>query len=155
MLCGGTMAEGWACYATDLAAEAGLLTPLEEYAEAHGRVRMAARAVVDVALHHGEMTLEDAARFYESRGWPPAGARTEAVKNSMYPATALMYLVGTDTIHRLRAEVARRTGSDFDLRHFHDDFLAHGSIPVSLVAEQMLHAAEGVSGTDGRERPQC
>ncbi|NJD20429.1 MAG: DUF885 domain-containing protein, partial [Gemmatimonadetes bacterium] len=33
MLCGGTMAEGWACYATDLVAEHGGLTPLEAYAE--------------------------------------------------------------------------------------------------------------------------
>ena len=29
LFCGGTMAEGWACYATDLMSEAGFLTPLE------------------------------------------------------------------------------------------------------------------------------
>jgi uncharacterized protein (DUF885 family) len=141
MLCAGTMAEGWACYATDLAAEAGLLTPLEEYAEAHGRVRAAARAIVDVSLHQGEMTLDDAARYYESKGWSAAAARSEAVKNSMVPGGALMYLMGTDTIHRLRAETARRSGPDFDLRDFHDTFLSWGSVPVSLVAEEMLEGA--------------
>ena len=37
LFCGGTMAEGWACYATDLMGEAGFLTPLERYAEAQSR----------------------------------------------------------------------------------------------------------------------
>ncbi|MFC1661764.1 DUF885 family protein, partial [Gemmatimonadota bacterium] len=47
MFCGGTMAEGWACYATDLMSEAGALSPLEQLAELRGRTRMCARAVVD------------------------------------------------------------------------------------------------------------
>ncbi len=51
MFCGGTMAEGWACYATDLMEEVGFLTPLEQLAEAHTRLRMAGRAFVDVRLH--------------------------------------------------------------------------------------------------------
>ena len=138
MHCGGTMAGGWACYATGLAAEAGMLTPLEEYGEVRERVRMAARAVVDVCLHLGEMTLEDAAGFYEVRaGMSAAAARAEAVENSMFPGMALIDQMGADTIHRLRAETARRTGPDFDLRRFHDTFLSHGSIPVSLIAEEM------------------
>src|SRR5262249_7123665 len=64
--CGGTMAEGWACYATDLMAEAGFLTPLERYAERHTRVRMCARAVVDVRLHQGRLSLEAAADYYRA-----------------------------------------------------------------------------------------
>ena len=102
---------------------------------------MAARAIVDVRLHHGEMTLDEATAFYEERaGMSPAGARGEAVKNSMFPGAALMYLMGTDTIHALRAERARALGPDFDLRAFHDDFLSYGSIPVTLIADQMTEA---------------
>jgi len=141
MFCGGTMAEGWACYATDLAGEAGALTPLERYAEVHGRVRMAVRAVVDVRLHRGEMTLDQAAALYQERAGMGAGAaRGEAVKNSMFPGTALMYLMGTDAIHRLRRETERRLGSKFDLRAFHDELLSYGSIPVSLIAEDMTRS---------------
>ena len=47
LFCGGTMAEGWACYATGLMDEFGFLTPLEHYAQIHARLRMAARAIVD------------------------------------------------------------------------------------------------------------
>jgi uncharacterized protein (DUF885 family) len=136
LFCGGTMAEGWACYATDLMGEVGFLTPLERYAERHGRLRMAARALADVRLHHGQWTLAATTRFYEQQvGMPPAAARNEAVKNSMFPATALMYLMGTDAIHGLRRELATRPG--FTLRSFHDQLLSFGSVPVTLVAEAM------------------
>lgn len=145
MFCGGTMAEGWACYATDLVAEFGGLTPLEEYAEVHSRVRMAARAVVDVRLHQGRFTLDEAADYYARHaGMPAAAALGEAVKNSMFPGAAVMYIMGTDAIHALRAEVEARLGGDFSLRRFHDDFLAHGSVPVALAAEEMLRAMDHV-----------
>ncbi len=136
MLCGGTMAEGWACYATELMDEIGFLTPLESYAERHTRLRMACRALVDLRLHSGRMTLDQAAALYQERaGMSPDSARAEAVKNSMFPGAALMYLFGTDAIHELRRELSERPG--FDLRAFHDTFLSHGSIPVALIAREM------------------
>jgi uncharacterized protein (DUF885 family) len=64
-------------------------------------------------------------------------AQGEAVKNSMFPGTALMYLVGTDLIHNLRRDLEARLGPAFDLQRFHDRFLSHGSVPVSLIAESM------------------
>jgi hypothetical protein len=142
MFCSGTMAEGWACYATQLMAEHGFLTPLEEFGEAHADLRMAARAVVDVRLHRGEITLDEAARFYAERtAMSSAAAHGEAVKNSMFPGAALMYLMGRDTILELRADLQRGLGSRFNLRQFHDRFLSFGSIPVALVADIMRQQA--------------
>jgi hypothetical protein len=142
MFCGATMAEGWACYATDLIAEAGGLTPLEQYAEYRGRVRMCARAIVDVELHHGRMTLEQAAAFYvATAGMNSAAAEAEAVKNSMFPAAALIYLIGTDLIHDLRADLMQTLGDRFTLRRFHDAFLSYGSLPVRLVSDEMRRRA--------------
>ena len=68
----------------------------------------------------------------------PDAAHNEVVKNSMFPATGLMYLVGTHLIHRTRREVADQSGPDFDLRSFHDRFLSFGSIPVSLSRQAIL-----------------
>lgn len=136
LFCGGTMAEGWACYATDLMDELGFLTPLEHYAQIHARLRMAARAIVDVQLHRGAMTFDQAVAFYRERvGMMPAAARAEAVKNSMFPGTAMMYLFGTDAIHRLRRDLAAQPG--FELRAFHDRLLSFGSVPITLIAEAM------------------
>jgi len=138
MFCGGTMAEGWACYATDLMSEAGALTPLEQIAELRGKIRMSARAVVDVRLHQGRFTLEQAADYYvEHAGMDRGAAHGEAVKNSMFPGAAVIYLLGTDAIHDLRKEMSVRQESSFDLRRFHDDFLSLGSIPVSLIGARM------------------
>ncbi len=145
MPCGGTMAEGWACYATDLVGEFGGLTPGEQRAELHSRARMACRAVVDLELHRGRMGLDEAAAFYqEHAGMPAAAARGEAVKNSMFPGMAVMYLAGTDAIHRLRATMERLEGPAFDLRRFHDTLLSYGSVPVSLIARDMTEAARAL-----------
>lgn len=134
------MTEGWACYATDLAGEAGLLTPLEQYSERHTRLRMCARAVVDVRLHQGRWTLEEGARYYEQHaGMSEAAARAEVVKNSMFPGAAVIYVMGGDAIHRLRRDLSPRPG--FLLRAFHDELLSYGSVPVALVAEAMRQGA--------------
>ncbi len=152
MFCGGTMAEGWATYATDLMAEFGGLTPLEEYAQRPGRARMCARAVVDIRMHQGRFSLDEGAEYYERRALLNSGAaRSEAVKNSMFPGAAIMYLAGNDAIHQLRAEMTRLRGDDFDLRAFHDEFLIYGSIPVSLISADMK-AKAGFEATSQSEK---
>jgi uncharacterized protein (DUF885 family) len=60
------------------------------------------------------------------------------VRDSMFPGTAAMYLLGTNAIHKLRKEIEKKLGASFDLRGFHDQFLTYGSIPVSLIAQEML-----------------
>jgi uncharacterized protein (DUF885 family) len=56
----------------------------------------------------------------------------------MFPGAALIYLVGSDLIRRLRARAAVLQGSAFDLRAFHDRLLAHGSLPVAFITPEML-----------------
>jgi hypothetical protein len=138
MFCGGTMAEGWACYATGLMGELDGLTPLERVAEQHAQVRQLTRAVVDLSFHAGELSFDDAvALFVDRAGMTPAAARGEVVKCSMFPGTAVMYWLGTQGILDLRATVKETQGDDFSLKRFHDDLLHYGSIPVPLVARIM------------------
>jgi hypothetical protein len=134
MFLGGTMAEGWACYATDLMDEIGFLTPDESLAQQHTRARLTARAVVDIGLHEGTLSFDDAIAVYRDRiGMPAEAARAEACKNSMFPGTALMYWLGTEGLHTLRRARERIEGSAFDLQRFHDRVLSFGSIPVPLL----------------------
>ena len=138
MFCGGSMAEGWACYATGLMGELGGLTPLELVAEQHGRVRMLARAVVDLSFHAGALSFGDAVTLFIDRtGMDPNAARAEVVKCSMFPGTAVMYWIGTQGILDLRNRQRAALGGAFSLRRFHDQVLGHGSIPVPLVARMM------------------
>lgn len=135
MFLGGTMAEGWACYATDLMDECGFLTPEESLSQQHTRARLLARAVVDIGLHERSLTFDQAAAIYRDQiGMSPEAARAEACKNTMFPGTAVMYWLGTDAIHRLRRERERTEGDAFSLKRFHDRLLSFGSIPVPLIA---------------------
>jgi len=138
MFAGGTVAEGWACYACDLAEEIGLLSPLDAIAQQHTGVRLAARAVADLSLHTGLMSSAQTAAFYQARGlMPAAAAQAEAVKNAMFPGAAVMYWLGTREIHRLRSAIARREGAAFSLKRFHDRFLSFGAIPALLISRLM------------------
>jgi hypothetical protein len=138
MFCGGSMAEGWACYATDVMGEAGFLSDLELVAEQHARLRQLARAIVDIELHQHTMTEDDARRFHRERvGMAGGAAAREVTRTAMFPGTAVMYWLGTQGIHSLRAQRQRAEGRDFSLRAFHDRFLSYGSIPVAAVAQLM------------------
>ena len=61
----------------------------------------------------------------------------------MYPGTAVMYWLGTQGLHRLRAEMQARQGAGFSLHHFHDQVLSFGAIPVALISTLMLDAEAG------------
>ncbi len=138
MFCAGTMVEGWASYVVDVMDEVGFLTPLESYSRHHARLRASARAIVDVNLHCGRFSFDDAIAFYrDDVGMSADAAVSEAVKNSMFPGAAMIYLMGQDAIHELRRELAAREKAGFSLRRFHDRFLSHGAIPVSLIARSM------------------
>lgn len=139
MNCGATMAEGWACYATDLMAEAGGLSAREIYAEYQARTRMCARAIVDIRMHQGRLSFDQAVELYvQDAGMNKESATYEATRNSMYPGSAIIYLTGCDGIHDLRRNLNSLQGDRFSLRQFHDKFLSYGSIPVALIAGAML-----------------
>jgi hypothetical protein len=141
MFLGGSMAEGWACYATQLMEECGMLTPLERVSEQHTRVRMLARAIVDIRLHTGQCTFTEAVQFYrDTVGMSDAVATAEATKNSMFPCTALMYWLGTGKILALRDTMRAARGDQFSLRAFHDALLSRGAIPVALAATLMTES---------------
>ncbi len=138
MFLGGSMAEGWACYATGLAEELGLLSPLETLSESHTGVRLVARAIVDLRLHLGDWSFAECVHYYEACvGMPPEVAVAETSKNSMFPATALMYWLGTQGILDLRARHRLVRGREFSLRAFHDELLSRGAIPVLLASRMM------------------
>ena len=142
MFSGGTLAEGWACYACDLVEDMGFLTPLDTVAQQHTRVRLLVRAIADLELHTGRRTLAEVAALYRDRAFMPAdAAQAEAVKNSMFPGAAVMYWLGTRDLHALRGACESRDGAGFSLRRFHDRVLSYGAIPVPLIARLMAEPA--------------
>jgi len=141
MFCGGSMAEGWACYATDLMGEVGFLSELELIAEQHSRLRQLARAIVDINLHQRTWSEKEAQMFWQERiGAGERAACREITRTSMFPGTAIMYWLGTQGIHDLRKEIRAVKGAEFNMRSFNDEVLSYGSIPVQLIARLMVES---------------
>jgi hypothetical protein len=159
MVCGGTMAEGWACYATEIMESLGFLTPDERIAEQHTRVRLMTRAVVDLELHTGRMTFDEAVRFHiDATQATPAAAHGEVTKCSMFPGTAMMYWLGLRDLWRLRSVEEAARGSTFSAKAFHDELLSFGSIPVALASRLMAATraeAEGQRPEARGQRPEA
>ena len=153
MFCGGSLAEGWACYACDLMDEVKFLPPLIAVAQQQTRVRLAARAVADLSLHTGRLSVDEVATLYvTSAGMAAAAARAEAIKNSMFPGAAVMYWLGTRGLHALRQAMMGRDPVGFRLRPFHDRVLSYGAIPVALIARLMAPPRGFAPWPDQQER---
>jgi len=137
-LSAGTMVEGWACYAEDLLLEApGFYSPGEILLLKQFERRNAASVLVDIRLHTGEWTLEEAKRFYrDEAGFAAGRVDGEVTRNSIFPATRLMYWLGVEAIKDLRS---RWRGG---VQAFHDTLIGHGHVPVAWAEDEMRRAGQ-------------
>jgi uncharacterized protein (DUF885 family) len=152
-MAGVAYSEGWGLYAERLADEMGL------YANEFERVGMletqafrAARLVVDSGLHAMGWDRERAIRFMHERGaLPMVDAEIEVDRYTIWPGQALAYKIGQREIERARDEVSGRMGERFDVRAFHDQVLAHGSVPLATLKREIPGWVEAeVAARNGR-----
>ncbi len=136
LLSAGTMIEGWSCYATELAAEIdGFYSPQDDLASLQAIRRNAGSVLADIGLHAGGWGLERMRAFYrDEAGFPSARIWGETTRNSILPATRLMYWLGTHQIRELRREIGGEP------RAFHDALLSFGHVPVSWAADELRRA---------------
>jgi uncharacterized protein (DUF885 family) len=128
-------AEGWGLYTERLAEEMGLYTS-DVYRL--GMLAMdsmrAGRLVVDTGLHAKGWSREQAVAYLrENTPMSELDIRNEVDRYIAYPGQALGYMVGRLEIQRLRSAAEQVLGSDFDIREFHDQVLAGGALPLSIL----------------------
>ena len=126
--------EGWGMYSEQMMREEGFDTgPAFQVAVATDAIWRAARIVLDVRMHRGEMSIEEATDFLiEHTGFERPNALAEARRYTYTPTYNLSYLLGKVLILKLRDEEKARLGAAFSLRDFHDVLLRGGSLPVSF-----------------------
>jgi len=98
-----------------------------------------ARALGDLRMHAGEITLEEAAAFtstHTPRGWLSLAGRLVRAEQHLYlrqPAYGTSYLTGKIQIERLLTDRRRQLGDAFTFKRFMAEFTAAGQIPISLI----------------------
>ena len=137
-LVGGAFVEGWGLYAEHLSDEMGLFrNEAERFGMLEAMAWRAARLVVDTGIHAKEWTREQGVKQMLAAGLSTTDANIETNRYITWPGQALTYKVGQREIERLRTELARRDGSRFDLRAFHDAVIGHGSLPLATLAREL------------------
>ncbi|SNR91645.1 Uncharacterized conserved protein, DUF885 familyt [Streptosporangium subroseum] len=130
--------EGWALYVEKVMREQGYFTtPAQELAHLEFRLFRAARIIVDVSLHCGEMTIEEAEHFMTTKSsLTPGTAKGEVNRYCAWPTQAPSYLTGALEIDRIRDDYL--AASRGDLRTFHDNLAGSGGLPLGLARRVAL-----------------
>jgi len=132
----GIFVEGWALYGEEMLMRTGLY-PMNSASQ--GQVlRLAryrsARIGVDVNLHTGRWTFEEAVKYFmEAGGLDREAAEGEAAGAAASPTQKITYITGKWQIMRLLGKYRDKAGKDFRLGQFHDDLIKNGSLPLSIV----------------------
>jgi uncharacterized protein (DUF885 family) len=132
----GIMIEGWALYGEEMLMRTGLY-PVNSASQGQvlrlSRYR-SARIGVDVNLHTGRWTFEQAVKYFmEAGGLDREAAEGEAAGAAASPTQKITYITGKWQIMRLLGKYRDQKGKDFRLGQFHDDLIKNGSLPLSIV----------------------
>ena len=131
--------EGWALYCESLGPELGLYTdPYQKIGALGDEIHRAIRLVVDVGMHAKGMTREQAIKYMmDNEPISEQGATAEIERYMAIPGQALAYKTGALKLRELRARYQKQLGAKFDLRAFHDEVLAGGSMPLAVLERKM------------------
>ena len=137
----GIFIEGWALYTEEMLMRTGLYpdnSPSQGQILRLSRYR-AARIGVDVNLHTGKWTFDQAVKYFmEAGGLDREAAEGEAAGAASSPTQKITYITGKWQIMRLLGRYRDKRGASFSLGQFHDDLLKNGSLPLSIVEWLLL-----------------
>jgi uncharacterized protein (DUF885 family) len=129
-------AEGWALYGEEMLMRQGLYP---DNSAAQGQILRlsryrAARIGVDVNLHTGRWTFDQAVQYFiEAGGLDHEAAEGEAAGAASDPSQKISYITGKWQIMRLLGRYRDAQGEKFRLGAFHDQLISYGTLPLSVV----------------------
>lgn len=131
--------EGWALYCERLGVEMGMYdTPFEIMGMLSFQMWRAARLVVDPGMHALGWTREQAQAFMrENTAIAEHEIITEVDRYIAWPGQAASYYLGQLKILELRHRAEDELGLRFNLRNFHDAVLGLGSVPLTVLEQEI------------------
>ncbi|MCU7554822.1 DUF885 domain-containing protein [Alteromonas sp. ASW11-19] len=132
--------EGWGLYSEFLGIEVGMYEdPYDDFGRLSYEMWRACRLVVDTGMHMFGWSRDEAlAYMMKNTALSEHNVRTEIDRYISWPAQALSYKIGEIKIKELRQLAEQELGASFDVRKFHNAVLAHGSVPL-YVLEENIH----------------
>ena len=134
--------EGWATYLEEAMMQAGMFEDLprvRELIQIFGIFR-AARVPADVWLQTRRMNVNEVVDYWLPRV-PYLDRNVARVDAEIYlrrpPGYGIGYTIGALQMQRLLADRKRQLGDEFNLKAFHDELMAAGRLPLSLVRWEM------------------
>ncbi len=138
----GVRAEGWGVYLEEAMMQAGLLKDyprVDELIYLFGIFR-AARVPADVGMQRNEMTVQQAVDFMRAKT-PWLDENVARVDAEIYlrrpPGYGVGYTIGALQMRELLADRSNQLGEEFQLKEFHDAFMAAGRLPIALIRWEM------------------
>ncbi len=127
--------EGWALYSEQLGKEVGFYQdPGSDYGRLRSELFRAVRLVVDTGIHDMGWSRDQVVDFMrKSHAVDEPTIQSETDRYISWPAQACSYKLGQLKIRELRARATQQLGAHFDIRSFHDEVLAGGSLPLDLL----------------------
>jgi uncharacterized protein (DUF885 family) len=127
--------EGWALYSEQLGYELGLYKDdFSKMGQLNYDMWRAVRLVVDTGMHSFKWTRDQAIYYFlQNTGKNRLDIENEVDRYIAWPGQALAYKLGQLKIQALRAEAEKALGDRFDIRAFHDQILANGALPLSVL----------------------
>lgn len=142
--------EGWAFYLEEMMLQAGLLDELPRTRELYYifQIARAVRNRAEALMHTNEFTVEQAVDYMvENTPFMDEDvARVDAEIYLRNPGAGIAYQMGKIQIEKLLMDRARQLGDGFRLGEFHDEFLAAGMIPISLIRWELTGYDDEVRG---------
>jgi uncharacterized protein (DUF885 family) len=133
--------EGWGLYAEQLADELGVYAndPLGRLGFLQSATFRASRLVCDTGLHAKGWTREQAIdSMHQATGDKLSSITTEIERYCVQPGQACAYMIGRQTINRLRRDAHAAQGGNFDLKRYHDLLMSNGAVPLNVL-ESIVH----------------
>ncbi|HEY6483375.1 MAG TPA: DUF885 domain-containing protein [Steroidobacteraceae bacterium] len=131
--------EGWALYAESLGTELGVFDdPWYRYGQLNYSILRANRLVIDTGLHAMEWDLDRGIRWMmQHSSMTREQAAAEVERYVADPGQALAYKIGELKIRELRQRAEQALGPKFDVRAFHDQILLGGSMPLTILEQNV------------------
>lgn len=131
--------EGWGLYSEYLGEEMGMYeTSYDLFGRYTYEMWRACRLVVDPGIHYKGWTRDQAVEFMKNNtALSLHEVNTEIDRYIGWPGQAVSYKIGELTIKRLRQQAEASLGNKFDIQAFHDAVLRNGSVPLSILNDEI------------------